>query len=101
NLENLTVLLPLNGRRDAQNRPGFAGVCPECVGDISPNDGKKDGTCRISTHLTDANVHADPGLDEGARCDVHRYGTLSKYEGSYSMDCAVGLTRGIGQPTQF
>jgi hypothetical protein len=101
NLENLTVLLPLNARRDAMGRPGFAGVCPECVGDVSPNDGKKDGVCRVSTRLPNPSVHADPGLDEGMPCDVHRSGTLPGYEGSYSMDCAVPLQRGIGQPTQF
>src|ERR1043165_260668 len=101
NLENLTVLLPLNGRRPETGPSGFGGVCPECIGDISPNEGKKDGRCKLSTHVEDTIGRADPGLDTDQPCDVHRYGTLSKYEGSYSMDCAVALQRGLGQPTQF
>jgi hypothetical protein len=103
NLEDLTVLLPLNGRAPAMpgGPGGFAGVCPECVGDIAPNDGRKDGTCRLSTHVDGTRGVADPGLDLGMPCDVHRYGTIPGYDGGYSIDCSARLTRGLGQPTQF
>jgi hypothetical protein len=100
NIENLTVLLPLNARPGTGGAPaGFAGVCAECVGDTAPNDGRTDGICQVSTHTTDG--HADPGLDIGRPCDAHRYGTIPGYDGSYSMDCSPTLTRGLGSPTQF
>jgi hypothetical protein len=103
-LESFTVLLPLN----ASGAGTFAGVCAECVGDRMANDGVKDGTCRLATHLGAAPDPskgpfpiADHSIDLGMPCDVNRTGTIGGYNGSYSMDCSPTVVSGLGSPLQF
>lgn len=96
NLESLTILLPLNA-----NPSGFFGACAECVGDPTPNDGVKGGTCMRTTHYDKTSGKFDDGPDIGMPCDVNRYGTIPGYEGSYSMDCSPTVISGPGKPTQF
>jgi hypothetical protein len=95
NLENLKILLQLNSSLN-----GFHGACAECVGDPTPNDGVKGGTCKRTTHLGTANGIADDGPDIGMPCDTNRYGTFPGFEGSYSMDCSPTVDPG-GRPTEF
>jgi hypothetical protein len=103
NLENFTVLLPLN----ATGMGRFAGACGECAGDTSPNDGVKDGICMLATHLgkqpgpNDPRPVADPTPDLGMPCDVHRSGVIGGYDGNYSMDCSPTVTSGVGSPLRF
>ncbi|HEY0477037.1 MAG TPA: hypothetical protein VGD37_05905 [Kofleriaceae bacterium] len=86
-ISNLPVLLVLNGKPDGT----FVGACPMCVGDPSPNDGKKEGTCRPSTFPDPATGHVDPGYSTDTRCDVNRYGDRMGYNFGYSMDCSPTL----------
>lgn len=95
NLENLKILLLLNS-----NLTGFYGACAECVGDPTPNDGVKGGTCKMTTHLGMTNGIADDGPDIGMSCDTNRYGTFPGFQGSYSMDCSPTMISG-GTPTEF
>jgi hypothetical protein len=85
NLDRFTLNLVLNINAD----DSFRGACAECAGDSRPNDGVRNGTCQLATHLGDTNP-AGPEMspDIGQPCDVHRVGTLNGYEGNYSMDCS-------------
>jgi hypothetical protein len=95
NLENLKILLRLNS-----NSNGFAGACAECVGDPTPNDGVKGGTCQPATHLGLNNGISDDGPDKDMPCDTNRYGTVPGFQGSYSMDCSPTVTS-EAIPTEF
>lgn len=99
-LENLTVDLALNRRNPTSTIPAgtFFGACAECVGDIKANDGLKQGTCKIATHLNQGDI-ADMSIDLGMPCDVNRYGTTdSVYNAGYSMDCSPTLDPGQPLP---
>jgi hypothetical protein len=93
-IDNLTVNLVLNA-----NATTFRGACAECVGDKKPNDGVREGTCQLATHLGDG-VPAGPDIspDLTQPCDVHRIGTIDGFEGNYSMDCAPTVLAGSGPP---
>jgi hypothetical protein len=100
NIPKLTVLLALNPK----DLLTFHGVCPVCMGDTSPNDGKKDGTCQASAIPDSTTGHIDPGAKSNTKCDVNRYGDYGEMPGynfGYSMDCSPTLTPGVGQPTPF
>jgi len=99
NLENLTVLLPLNSNSNGT----FRGPCAECVGDTSPNDGVREGTCQKATHRGDGISPAEPddSPDIGMPCDINRTGTIGGYDGSYSMDCSPTVKSGVNPPLQF
>jgi hypothetical protein len=106
NIENIAIRLPLNAKRgaDDQARRGFHGVCRECVGDPTANDGKKEGLCVESARRPTANTVADKGPSDEAEnqpCDVNRYGTLAGYDGNYSMDCSPTLERNTGNPIEL
>lgn len=94
-ITDMTVLLVLNARSAGV----FQGVCPVCVGDSSPNDGKKEGTCQPS--MDPATGRSDPGFPTDVKCDVNRYGELPGYNLGYSMDCSPTLVPGLGAPTPF
>lgn len=85
NIDQLTVLLVINSIGDGTNK----GVCPVCVGDTSPSDGKKEGTCMLSPVPGDPTTfRQDPGHTGDTKCDVNRYGDLPGYNYGYSMDCS-------------
>jgi hypothetical protein len=99
NLENLTVLLPLNSNPDGT----FRGACAECIGDTKPNDGVREGTCKLATHRGDLAAAADPDMspDLGMPCDINRTGTIGGYDGNYSMDCSPTVIASPRPPLQF
>jgi hypothetical protein len=99
NLDKLAVLLVLNGTA-SNGRPdgNFKGVCPVCVGDTSPNDGRKDGTCQTSTVPDMPPGRSDPGISTDVKCDVNRYGEIPGYNFGYSMDCSPTLISDAGTP---
>lgn len=99
NIAKLTVLLVLNANPQL---PGtFAGVCPVCMGDPSPNDGIKGGTCQKSSVPDPLTGHIDPGVPTDVQCDVNRYGDQPGYNFGYSMDCSPTLKPNAGTPTPF
>lgn len=103
-IQNITIRLPLNGKAGTTGNPnGFHGICRECRGDPTPNDGKKMGTCVNPTMLPTSNTLVDSGptdeLDQP--CDVNRSGTVTGYAGDYSMDCSPTLTPGLGNPIEL
>lgn len=99
NLNKLAVKLTLNFTPTFT----FRGVCPVCVGDTAPNDGVREGTCQTSPLPPDANSQSDRGVpsDQGARCDVNRYGDHPGYNYAYSMDCSPTPPPSIIRPTDF
>jgi hypothetical protein len=99
NLENLSILLPLNSTAMST----FRGACAECVGDPMPNDGVPQGTCRLATHRGPLATSAepDPSPDLGMPCDINRTGTIAGYEGNYSMDCSPTVIASVTPPLQF
>lgn len=99
NLDNLTVLLPLNSNSDGT----FRGACAECIGDTMPNDGVREGKCQLATHLGTGGSPADPdpSPDIGMSCDINRTGTIGGYDGNYSMDCSPTVISSVTPPLQF
>jgi hypothetical protein len=83
NIDQLTVLLVINSIGDGTN----AGVCPVCMGDTTPSDNKKEGTCMLSP-VPGPNVRQDAVHAGDTKCDVNRYGDLPGYNYGYSMDCS-------------
>lgn len=89
-IDQLTVLLVINSVGDST----AFGVCPICMGDTTPSDNKKDGTCMVSPLppvVDPIKSRADAGHSGDLRCDVNRYGDLPVPGYSnlgYSMDCA-------------
>ena len=89
-IDQLTVLLVINSVGDST----AFGVCPICMGDTTPSDNKKDGTCMQSPLPpvpSPAKSRADAVHPGDLKCDVNRYGDLPVpgYNGlGYSMDCA-------------
>ncbi len=74
-LERFSFIPTLN-----QNGPGMGrGFCATCEGDITPNDGVRDGVCTVSSG-------GDPSPSEGQPCDVNTQG--QQIPGSFSYDCA-------------
>jgi len=110
NLENLTALLPLNANvgSNGLSNGSYRGPCAECVDDTMPNDGVREGTCRLATHRG-AGVYPpgispaepDPSPDIGMPCDVNRTGTIGGYDGNYSMDCSPTVVASVSPPLQF
>ncbi len=92
NISSLTILLPLNGQGGT-----YRGACAECIGDDIANDGVKNGRCALTTR----GEAADPSLDIGQPCDIHRYGNTPGFEGNYSMDCSPTVRANDGQPNVF
>lgn len=98
-LESFTLRLPQN----AIGPGAYAGVCAECIGDTTANDGVKEGRCKLAAHLGQPpgpnapTPIADPSIDLGVPCDVNRTGTIGGYDGSYSMDCSPTLAPGAGE----
>lgn len=87
-LSDLNVLLAFNSNPDVG---GFNGLCAECVGDPTPNDGVKGGRCELTTHFEDPSqrqFRRDGSADLAAPCDANRSSRLPHYEGTYSMDCS-------------
>jgi hypothetical protein len=85
NIDQLTVLLVINSIGDGTNK----GVCPVCMGDTSPSDGKKEGTCMLSPVPGDTSVFLQDPVHAGdQKCDVNRYGDLPGYNYGYSTDCS-------------
>lgn len=92
NLSSLSIFLPLNGRGGT-----YRGGCAECIGDDIASDGIKNGTCTASLR----GQASDPSPDLGNRCDVHRFGSIPGFEGSYSMDCSPSVNVVDGPPNVF
>lgn len=87
-LDSFKVKLPLNA-----SEPGkFAGVCMECVGDRTPNDGIRDGKCQKAGPLPMGFKADFARADDGQPCDVHRDGVMAGLQGHYSMDCSPSLS---------
>lgn len=85
NIDKLTVQLVINSIGDGTNK----GVCPVCMGDTSPSDGKKDGTCMLSPVPGDPSVFLQDPVHAGdQKCDVNRYGDLPGYNYGFSTDCS-------------
>lgn len=89
NIEDMTLFIALNGPGG-----GYRGGCAECVGDVNPNDGKKDGTCMKAA------TNGETSPDLGQKCDVNRFGNVPGYSGSYSMDCSPTVTSTPAAPDQ-
>jgi hypothetical protein len=88
NLQNLTVNIIQNGAQTGLTSGTFRGGCMECVSDPIPNDGLKQGTCMVVNHPGQG---VDPSPEQGASCDVHRFGSLPEFSGNYSMDCSPSV----------
>lgn len=94
NMQNITIFLPQNGPSG-----GFRGACAQCMGDVTQNDGVKEGTC---VSLFDGDAEAvDPSPDIGTPCDVHRYANTGGFSGGYSMDCSPSVRLNDGNPNAF
>jgi hypothetical protein len=104
-LDNLTVLLPLNVNVDKNGLSvgSYRGACAVCVGDKASNDGVRDGHCEIATELGDpaTTAGADNSPDAvpiGLPCDVNRPGVG---KANYSMDCSPTVVFSYSPPLQF
>jgi hypothetical protein len=89
NIQDMNIVIALNGPSG-----GYRGACAECIGDGNPNDGMAEGTCKVGT-TAGANEAGSPDL--GKKCDVHRFGNVTGYDKSYSMDCAPTVQAGDQQ----
>lgn len=71
--------------RDASGNPTLApgGVCAQCVGDPTPNDGEQGGRCQLSGEGVPSLGEPSPGI--GDSCDAHGFGSI--LGGTYSFDC--------------
>lgn len=96
NIDTLIVLLELNAVGDGTN----AGVCGACMGDPSPYDGKKEGTCMVSPVPDPTKVRNDPLHTGDVKCDVNRYGEIPGFNYPYSMDCSPTFNS-LLPPTPF
>src|ERR1044071_2322668 len=96
NIDTLIVLLELNAVGDGTN----AGVCGMCMGDPSPYDGKKEGTCMASPVPDPTKVRNDPLHTGDVKCDVNRYGEIPGFNYPYSMDCSPTFNS-LLPPTPF
>jgi len=96
NIDQLIVLLELNSVGDGTT----AGVCGACMGDPSPYDGKKDGTCMASPVPDPTRVRNDPLHAGDLKCDVNRYGEIPGFNYGYSMDCSPTFNSSL-PPTPF
>ncbi|HEU4729316.1 MAG TPA: hypothetical protein VFT22_15550 [Kofleriaceae bacterium] len=100
---SMVVNLQLNGVGGT-----YRGGCMECVGDKTPNDGQKDGTCQPGKLALDPRFNVE-SASQGAACDINTFGTTTfipglgnvALDGNYSMDCAPTLHAEDGDPMEF
>jgi hypothetical protein len=95
--QTLTVNLVLNGPSGF-----YRGGCSECVGDTTPNDGKKEGKCMKASNSIAGNIfETSPDIADGTPCDVNNVGSTPGFTGNYSMDCSPTVAVSDGPPTPF